>query len=256
MAGEQSNPQADYDIISSTKLMNKAGVLELSAKIKAYIDANSGGGSTPIKYISVVFGGSPQISSTDQTYLQNLYNSGYESYPCIIKYTRPSFGLTDPMYFYYGYKANNKIVFIGADVQTSIPTENASIKALVFSNTGYNNSWGMIQEPQSYVGYVRVPQFYTVSGNNNSNMNSEFYYIKQNYATKAELPAAYTLPEASTSTLGGVKVDGTTITIDANGVISSSGGGGGGTTYTAGTGIDITNGVISVSLNRAEGGSY
>lgn len=36
----------------------------------------------------------------------------------------------------------------------------------------------------------------------------------------------YTLPTASTSTLGGVKVDGSTITI-TNGVISSSGGGGG-----------------------------
>lgn len=37
----------------------------------------------------------------------------------------------------------------------------------------------------------------------------------------------YTLPTASTSTLGGVKVDGSTITI-TDGVISSSGGGGGG----------------------------
>lgn len=50
---------------------------------------------------------------------------------------------------------------------------------------------------------------------------------------------------ASASQLGGVKVDGNTITIDENGVISSSGGGGG-TTYTAGTGIDITNNEISV----------
>ena len=51
------------------------------------------------------------------------------------------------------------------------------------------------------------------------------------YAKKTEIPAPYTLPTASTSTLGGVKVDGNTITI-ADGVISaksggSSGGGGG-----------------------------
>ena len=52
------------------------------------------------------------------------------------------------------------------------------------------------------------------------------------YAKKTEIPAPYTLPTASTSTLGGVKVDGSTITI-ADGVISaksggsSSGGGGG-----------------------------
>lgn len=54
--------------------------------------------------------------------------------------------------------------------------------------------------------------------------------------------STYTLPTASTSTLGGVKIDGTTITIDANGVISSTG-----TSYTAGRGINITNGAISVS---------
>lgn len=44
----------------------------------------------------------------------------------------------------------------------------------------------------------------------------------------------YTLPTASTSTLGGVKVDGSTITI-TDGVISSSGGGGGG--YVTASGV-------------------
>jgi hypothetical protein len=43
----------------------------------------------------------------------------------------------------------------------------------------------------------------------------------------------YTLPTASTVTKGGVKIDGTTIIIDGNGVISAVGGGSGG-------GIDIT----------------
>ncbi len=37
-------------------------------------------------------------------------------------------------------------------------------------------------------------------------------------------------------------------------MISNSGGGG--TTYTAGTGIDITNGVISLDLTNANGVSY
>lgn len=41
------------------------------------------------------------------------------------------------------------------------------------------------------------------------------------------IPEAYELPIATTSVLGGVKPDGTTITIDASGVISSVGGGGG-----------------------------
>lgn len=57
---------------------------------------------------------------------------------------------------------------------------------------------------------------------------------------------SYTLPTASTTALGGVKVDGTSITIDANGVISSSATGGG-ASYTAGNGIDITNNVISTT---------
>lgn len=54
--------------------------------------------------------------------------------------------------------------------------------------------------------------------------------------------STYTLPTASTNTLGGVKIDGTTITIDANGVISSTG-----TSYTAGDGILISNDVISIA---------
>ena len=55
------------------------------------------------------------------------------------------------------------------------------------------------------------------------------------YAKKTEIPAPYTLPTASTSTLGGVKVDGNTITI-ADGVISAKGGSGGGT-------VDVFTGV-------------
>ena len=46
----------------------------------------------------------------------------------------------------------------------------------------------------------------------------------------------YSLPTASTNTLGGVKVDGSTVTIDSNGVISSSGGGGGTTVVANPTG--------------------
>lgn len=49
----------------------------------------------------------------------------------------------------------------------------------------------------------------------------------------------YNLPTASTSTKGGVKVDGVTITIDQNGVISSVGGGGS-STLDGLTDVDIT----------------
>lgn len=47
----------------------------------------------------------------------------------------------------------------------------------------------------------------------------------EDLTNKPTIPEPYTLPTASTTTLGGVKVDGETITI-ADGVISSAGGGG------------------------------
>ena len=58
--------------------------------------------------------------------------------------------------------------------------------------------------------------------------------------------STYVLPTASTNTLGGVKIDGETITIDSNGVISSQAGG---SSYTAGNGIDITNDEISIDTS-------
>lgn len=54
----------------------------------------------------------------------------------------------------------------------------------------------------------------------------------------------YILPTASTSVLGGVKVDGTTITI-SNGIISSSGGGGGGSGLTARSTVNASSGSIA-----------
>jgi hypothetical protein len=51
--------------------------------------------------------------------------------------------------------------------------------------------------------------------------------IDGNGVVSATGGGSYTLPVASTLTLGGVKVDGSTITIDSNGVISAIGGGGG-----------------------------
>lgn len=60
-----------------------------------------------------------------------------------------------------------------------------------------------------------------VSGTNIKTVNG------QSLLGAGDVDTSYTLPTASTTTLGGVKVDGETITI-TDGVISSSGGGGGG----------------------------
>ena len=62
----------------------------------------------------------------------------------------------------------------------------------------------------------------------------------------------YTLPTASTSTLGGVKVDGNTITIDQDGVISASDSGSD-VVYTAGNGISISGNEISVNTDDLVG---
>lgn len=75
---------------------------------------------------------------------------------------------------------------------------------------------------------------------------------------KPTIPAAYTLPTATTSTLGGVKVDGETITI-ADGVISAVGGGSGsgGSSYTASNGIEIdSNNVIKLSSTKFMRATY
>ena len=75
--------------------------------------------------------------------------------------------------------------------------------------------------------------------------NTAYNASSNKVATMADIPSAYSLPTASTSVLGGVKVDGSTITIDNNGVISSTASGGG-SSYTAGDGISIdSNNVIS-----------
>lgn len=63
-------------------------------------------------------------------------------------------------------------------------------------------------------------------------------------------PSAYTLPTASTSTLGGVKVDGSTITIN-NGVISASSSGGGSSDVEYGTWTPtISMGAYSTSYRK------
>lgn len=64
----------------------------------------------------------------------------------------------------------------------------------------------------TYAKKSEVPDAYTKTEVNN---------LLVNKADIEDIPAPYTLPMASVDTLGGVKVDNTTISIDSNGVISS-----------------------------------
>ena len=111
------------------------------------------------------------------------------------------------------------------------------------------NDKGYLTEHQSLAEYAKKTEIPTVPTNVSAFTNDAGYLTEHqsladyalkseipsttNLATKAEvqevenkIPAPYTLPTASTSTLGGVKVDGSTITI-ADGVISAKGGSGG-----------------------------
>ena len=73
-----------------------------------------------------------------------------------------------------------------------------------------------------------------LTNDSNFAVDASYVHTDNNYTTNEKNKLSgieanannYTLPTASTSTKGGVKVDGTTITIDGNGVISSTGGGG------------------------------
>jgi hypothetical protein len=82
------------------------------------------------------------------------------------------------------------------------------------------------------------------------NYADEKLYFK-NTSDQVTFISNYTLPTASTTVLGGVKVDGTSITID-NGVISSAGGGGSSaynrTSYTALPGQTVFNVIYTVNF--------
>ena len=123
-------------------------------------------------------------------------------------------------------KVQNKPNF--ADVATSGDYNDLSNKPTIPSTTGLASE-AYVNEK---VAAIVIPEVPTKV----SELENDAGYLTEHqslaeYAKKTDIPAPYTLPTASTSTLGGVKVDGNTITI-ADGVISaksggSSGGGGG-----------------------------
>lgn len=76
----------------------------------------------------------------------------------------------------------------------------------------------------SYEDLTNKPNLFSGNYEDLINKPNLFSGDYQDLTNKPTIPEPYTLPTASTDTLGGVKVDGSTITI-ADGVISSAGGG-------------------------------
>lgn len=126
-------------------------------------------------------------------------------------------------------------VYIGAEPPTDpqvklwVDTEAQSVGTVEWDDVGNKPNFATVAESGSYndltdkptipeapdlTGYAKTADLSTVA-------TSGSY---EDLTDKPTIPDAYTLPVASTDTLGGVKVDGETITI-ADGVISSAGGG-------------------------------
>ena len=94
----------------------------------------------------------------------------------------------------------------------------------------------------SYEDLINKPNLFDGDYNNLTNKPNLFSGNYEDLTNKPTIPEPYTLPTASTTTLGGVKVDGSTITI-ADGVISSAGGGG----------TDLSNGFVTGDTNITDG---
>lgn len=126
-------------------------------------------------------------------------------------------------------------VYIGAEPPTDpqvklwVDTEAQSLGTVEWDDVGNKPNFATVAESGSYndltdkptipeapdlTGYAKTADLSTVA-------TSGSY---EDLTNKPTIPDSYTLPVASTDTLGGVKVDGETITI-ADGVISSAGGG-------------------------------
>ena len=94
--------------------------------------------------------------------------------------------------------------------------------------TNYATKDDLANAKPDLTGYAKTADLSTVATSGSyedlTNKPNLFSGNYEDLTNKPTIPEPYTLPTASTDTLGGVKVDGSTITI-ADGVISSAGGG-------------------------------
>lgn len=126
-------------------------------------------------------------------------------------------------------------VYIGAEPPTDpqvklwVDTEAQSVGTVEWDDVGNKPNFATVAESGSYNDLTDKPIIpeapnlgeYAKTADLSTVASTGSY---EDLTNKPTIPDAYTLPVASTDTLGGVKVDGETITI-ADGVISSAGGG-------------------------------
>jgi len=117
----------------------------------------------------------------------------------------------------------------------NVTMDSDGVTAKISAGPGVNGGGGSYTLPTasgSVLGGIKIGTGLSIDGNGVVSATGGGSNFSGNYndlTNKPTIPSAYTLPIATTSVLGGVKVDGTTITIN-NGVISAGAG-------SSGTGI-------------------
>ena len=269
---DEMETTVNYNDIDANKMLNKAGLLELSGQIKGYIQANAGGGTSytagngiDITNNVITNTAAPKIipfnqatrfsnmNTNSKAYLNNLYISGYTSYPCIIKYNNTILQTEALFYLYTIDRSAQGMWFIGT-INYPDYTEESGLYCMQFNFDDNNQMTNFIFSPYGgssgkalSAGSVVLWASESPTGTKTS-VDQGMLYIKNNYAKKAELPP---IP-ADPSNDGTYVLQNTVSSGTATYSWGTPSGGGGGTTYTAGTGISIENGVISLNLANAE----
>ena len=112
----------------------------------------------------------------------------------------------------YTDKAIGELTQFQVTIVESLPIENIKTHTIYFVPATLNGDDG-------YYEYMYIDGKWELIGNTRIDLSD--YYTKQE-VEKYILDNKYVLPIASNSTLGGVKIDNTSIVIDENGVISTS----------------------------------
>tara|TARA_B100000579_G_scaffold137309_2_gene111427 strand:+ start:21697 stop:24372 length:2676 start_codon:yes stop_codon:yes gene_type:complete len=118
------------------------------------------------------------------------------------------------------------IEFVGSN-GTDISWDGSNNKITVNSTAPVQSDWDATSGLAQILNKPSIPSAYTLPIASVSVLGG--IKVGNNLTISADgtlsaVQGNYTLPTASTTVLGGVKIDGTSITIDGNGVISSSGG--------------------------------
>ena len=277
MAGdmEVTTPYPDID---SGKVLNKEGLLELCNQIKTEIANNSGGGSsyTAGNGINIDSNGVINTITNPLIFLMLQMTTAGSNMPIAVKLGSSSTWEE----FVENIKAG-KVVYINSSTSYTFSESYKLTPALLGVSNLYAlclDAYSIPMMSPSVASYpatgtqVYYSTYYYFDGaflwswkdpENLGNFIKVRYKNYKNYALgkaladiNTDISAKFTAPSAP-STDGTYKLTSTVASgTSTYSWTTDSGSSGGGATYTAGTGISIENGVISINLANAEEGTY